>query len=511
MVMEALAQKGHPNPFAGAERFLEYTDVRSGLLQASDAGDSYSFPHLTFQEYLAGLELVNDVAFVERILVRRNDDRWRVPIALGMSHTISEGVPALFAQLLDEMLYQGGRTPEQEQRDLLLAAELAEDAGWYRLEHGGAALKRLRRDLAVALVPVVEGTALPAKERVQAGVYLGKLGDPRPGVCTLPPDMVQIEGGEFVLGITTEESKKIGAAHKKFYLALGNKSWAQSISKWQENEINDQPLTLPTFEIARYLLTNAQYKLFIDDGGYAPDAPWWDELGRIWLLRDDTVRRGLQTRRDHKQYPQFWHDERYGIARPNQPVVGISWCEAIAFCKWLTQHQTYNPGSFIYLLPSEAEWEYAARHTIRRTYPWGNEQPDMDRANFGENHRDYGRTAVGCFAPGATPEKGLHDLTGNVWQWTRSEFRDYPYDPNDGRENVDITLGAFFVVRGSMWNGLPDFRRCSRRDNVIFDSSNSALGFRLVRYPPSDKDRGAAPDTERPGQSHLNLHDSMAL
>jgi hypothetical protein len=130
-------------------------------------------------------------------------------------------VPALFAQLLDELLYQEGRTPEQEQRDLLLAAELAEDAGWYRLEQGGVAFKRLRRDLAAALVPVVEGTTLPAKDRVQAGVYLGWLGDPRPGVCTLPPAMVRIEGGEFVPGIDHIQAAAEGEVIEAWWLQQG--------------------------------------------------------------------------------------------------------------------------------------------------------------------------------------------------------------------------------------------------------------------------------------------------
>jgi formylglycine-generating enzyme required for sulfatase activity len=487
MVMEALAQKGHPNPFAGAERFLEYTDVRSGLLQASDAGDSYSFPHLTFQEYLAGLELVNDVAFVERILARRNDDRWRVPIALGVSHTVSEGVPALFAQLLDELLYQEGRTPEQEQRDLLLAAELAEDAGWYRLERGGAAFKRLRRDLAAALVPVVEGTTLPAKDRVQAGMYLGWLGDPRPGVCTLPPAMVRIEGGTFVIGITSEAAAAAGQAYAQYHRDRGDTETAERARNWSQDEINDQPLTLPTFELARYPLTNAQWQCFIDVGGYDPDAPWWDEAGRAWLQRDDQATEGLDTyqRRDFKQHPEWWQHSRYGKTRPNHPVVGISWYEAVAFCRWLTQHPEYNLEGYHYLLPSEAEWEYAARRATRRSYPWSDDEPDAECANYDQIHG--GTTAVGCFPMGVTPDDGLHDLAGNVLEWTRSEYRDYPYDPNDGRETPDSPAEKAFTLRGGGWvNRSVDLRTCARFD-FPSDHLNNSGGCRLARYLPLEK------------------------
>src|SRR5215211_779422 len=114
---------------------------------------------------------------------------------------------------------------------------------------------------------------------------------------------------------------------------------------------------------------------------------------------------------------------------PNHPVVGISWYEAMAFCRWLTQQQEY-----VYTLPSEAEWEYAARGAARRIYPWGDTEPDGERANFDGTHN--GTTAVGCFASGATPEE-LLDMAGNVWEWTRSEYRPYPYDQNDGRETPD--------------------------------------------------------------------------
>jgi formylglycine-generating enzyme required for sulfatase activity len=78
-------------------------------------------------------------------------------------------------------------------------------------------------------------------------------------------------------------------------------------------------------------------------------------------------------------------------------VVGISWYEAIAFCKWLNRHKDYNREGFVYLLPSEAEWEYAARRATRRTYPWGNEELDAERANLDSVYNNT--TAVGCFAP----------------------------------------------------------------------------------------------------------------
>jgi formylglycine-generating enzyme required for sulfatase activity/energy-coupling factor transporter ATP-binding protein EcfA2 len=484
MVMQTLHQKGHPNPYEGADKFLEYTDVRAGLLQASAAGEQYVFPHLTFQEYLAGLELVRGVQFIDRILELRTDDRWRVPIQLGIGHLVSENTLAGPYQLFNKLLKLKGRSDEQRQRDLLLIAELGEDVGWSRLTAGDELFEGLRDELAEALVPIVEGTTLPAKDRVQAGVYLGWLGDPRPGVCTLPPAMVRIEGGEFVIGSTPEVAEVAGKAYEQYYLDQGDKETAERARKWPEDEINDQPLILPTFEIARYPLTNAQWKLFIDDDGYNPDAPWWDEAGRAWLRRDDQATEGLASyqRRNYKQHPEWWRNNELGIARPNHPVVGISWYEAVAFCRWLTKHQTYNPDGYTYLLPSEAEWEYAARRATRRTYPWGNEEPDAEHANFDSVYNNT--TAVGCFAPGVTPEGQIHDLAGNVWEWTRSEYRDYPYDPADGREDMNTPVDKTLVLRGGGWNDQSNDLRASYRLLLAPVARSGNIGCRLARRLP---------------------------
>jgi formylglycine-generating enzyme required for sulfatase activity len=163
-------------------------------------------------------------------------------------------------------------------------------------------------------------------------------------------------------------------------------------------------------------------------------------------------------------------------------VVGITWYEAVAFCRWLTQHRDYNPEGYIYLLPSEAEWEYAARRATRRNYPWGNEEPDAERANFDSVY--YGTTVVGCFAPGAIQEDGIHELTGNVLEWTRSEYRDYPYDSEDGREDIDNPAGKWVTLRGGGWYFQSYLLHASNRFSFAPDIHLGYVGFRLVRYPP---------------------------
>jgi formylglycine-generating enzyme required for sulfatase activity len=447
LVADALDQLKHPNPYDGAKRFLEYTDVRAGLLQASAAGDAYAFPHQTFQEYLAGLELIGGVDFVQRIMAVRADDRWRVPIMLGIGHLVGERALNMPFTLLSELLDAEGRAADQAQRDLVFAAELAEDVTWERLEQGGAAFKALRRRLAEALAQVVEGTALPAAERVHAGTLLGRLGDPRQGVCTLPPAMVAIEGGSFVIGLTPDELRQLPRDEQRYFT----------------NAQNERTLELSAVEIARYPVTNAQFARFLAANGYDPAQPWWDAAGRAWL------------RRDRRRQPSRWEDDRFGITRPNHPVVGVTWYEAMAFCRWLTQ--TLRDGH-TYTLPSEAEWEVAARGRARRPYPWGPEEPDGERANFKRIYN--GTTAVGCFPRGATPE-GVCDLAGNVWEWTRSEYRSYPYDPDDGRETPDDPAQKRFTRRGGGWDDRVIYLRASRRGNFAPDARYDVFGFRFTR------------------------------
>jgi formylglycine-generating enzyme required for sulfatase activity len=186
-------------------------------------------------------------------------------------------------------------------------------------------------------------------------------------------------------------------------------------------------------------------------------------------------------RKDGGAQPSRWNDERFGIARPNHPVVDISWHEAVAFCRWLTQHQGYNPDGYTYLLPSEAEWEYAARRATRRTYPWGNEEPDAERANYDRTYN--GTSAVGCFPAGATPEDGIHDLAGNVWEWTRSEYRNYPYDPADGREDMDNPAEKRFTRRGGGWDDRSYGLRASLRLSLV-PVARGSVGCRVARRLP---------------------------
>lgn len=235
--------------------------------------------------------------------------------------------------------------------------------------------------------------------------------------------MVLIPAGEFIMGSDNVDTEGKGAEFgtvKPFYL----------------DEHPQHRVYLPNYFMDKYEVTNAAYKTFVDD----------------------TVSRPLKN----------WPDGRIPDGRENYPVTGINWHEAERFCWWSGKR-----------LPTEAEWEKAARGTDGRDYPWGNEF-DATRANTGETGTG-GLTPVGRFETGRSPY-GVYDMAGNVWEFTSDWYKPYP-----GSDSMSETFGEKFkVIRGNSWGGMghysiPYFYRTAFRFYTDPKGTFPDTGFRCAK------------------------------
>ncbi|MCP5245767.1 MAG: SUMF1/EgtB/PvdO family nonheme iron enzyme [Burkholderiales bacterium] len=172
--------------------------------------------------------------------------------------------------------------------------------------------------------------------------------------------------------------------------------------------------------------------------------------------------------------PYNWNDQKFNV--PNQPVVGICWFEARAYCAWLSAQTGQH-----YRLPSEAEWEAVAGGKAGRRYPWG-DAFDATMCNTIET-RLRRVTPVGVFPASDTPssvsEASIADLLGNVWEWTGSHYQAYPYRAGDGREAVDGDSRR--VLRGGSWFYSGRSCRSAIRSHLDPSLRYDSDGFRLAR------------------------------
>jgi formylglycine-generating enzyme required for sulfatase activity len=484
-----LQQRRHTSQNAAEELVADLVSVsrqRGGLLE--ERAGRYRFSHLSFQEFLTArylAEVERDVTSIAGFLEQQSrlaDSWWREPILLTGGY-LYVTAPDTATDLLRRLAHLGeSRPPHTAQA--LAAAELA--AATF-LEWGGA--ETTQQALACRLVALLTDPVLPdvpRARRVTASHVLARLGDPRDGVGKRGkvPHLAwcKVPAGPFRLGANNNEEAN-------------------------DNEKPQHELTLPTFYIGRYPITNAQFAPFVEGSCYQ-DRQWWTEAGWAWrhgAEPDLSYITDMNHRKDYTDWlaqrplerrgkPFFWHDERLNL--PTQPVTGVSWYEAMAYCAWLQQQLTVHGQSFAVneaalhtlltsgdwqiRLPTEAEWEKAAGwDTVaerKRVYAWGDEW-DETRANVADHMKLP--SAVGVFPAGAAA-CGALDMTGNVWEWTLSRYMDYPYR-HDARHDPEGKISR--VLRGGAWFGHPRDARVSSRNSPEPDFFTSSIGVRVVVGP----------------------------
>jgi formylglycine-generating enzyme required for sulfatase activity len=471
---------------------LATIQCRAGLLKEADGG-SYKFAHRSFQEFLAAAHLVHGGKFVEAV------SSWLKAAPLNPAAADPKAADQARERLWEPLRLACGylAVPADQQGRLLpgtvrdrdtalglLWHLVREDAGWTEVwlagelwqeldlpEEPDGAWAGLKRRLQERLRELIEAGALTPYERAAAGRALGWLGDPRPGVGVMPaaglrgglPDLrwdtdawaQEIPPGKFLMGCTEAEAKDDD----------------------EQPQFTCTQIKAP-FRLSRHLITVKQYACFVADGGYDPERDHWTAAARDWLRE--------------KKITGPADGDQPAFQTPNHPRVGVSWHEAQAFCTWLHGHREKLgvPPGWEIRLPTEAEWERAARNAEGRLFPWLPPKRKLQEADWPAEltaHCNWHGTglghtsAVGLFPSGAAA-CGALDMTGNVWESCRTKWRgnyaDYDAQADQSPEGTERR-----VLRGGSWYSDADLCRAANRNRSSPGYRTDLVGFRVVASP----------------------------
>ncbi|MFC1564978.1 formylglycine-generating enzyme family protein [candidate division KSB1 bacterium] len=239
------------------------------------------------------------------------------------------------------------------------------------------------------------------------------------------------------------------------------------------DEVPAHEVSLKDYYIGKYKITNGEYKKFIDDGGYSQEKYW--NAGGFG---------------EYGSRPRYWDSERFRggelSGNENFPVVGVNWFEAMAYCAWLSEKTSH-----IYRLPTEAEWEKAARGNDGRRYAWGSEiNGHYANYEFSGGPYEGGLSPVG-FYDGEEHEGyatnsnmspyGVFDMVGNVWEWCLDWYASDYYTESLQSSPGGPETGSSRVLRAGGWVDSAYYHRCANRNSSFPENRNPIQGFRCVR------------------------------
>ena len=420
---EIFAARNESDPEAATRQFLQ--DVREYASLLLERGtEEYGFIHLTFEEYLAAIALAfaaqgEAQPVIDALTPHIGEQAWREVALLVVSYIgIRQNLPRVAGKVVEGLAFAPSGEPGEA---AVLAGEAVLDA-W-----PDGVTAESKDKVIESLIPAMQNPDAKSVLRRRAGLALGKLGWQPADL----DDFVAIAPGMFLYGDEKEERE------------IKQRYW-----------------------MAKYPVTNLQYARFMKNGGYE-NGGWWSKDGWDWHTgkydskAEESFRDWMAQRLAEKRNrPWYWDSAQWN--NPLSPVVGISWFEAQAYCNWLAgQSLSFEiPKGYIMRLPTEEEWERAARFTDGREYPWG-KSFDPKYANTTESHH-VDTTAV-CTYPLGKSNEGVWDMSGNVWEWTASRF-----DKNNR------------VLRGGSWLNTYRFARCADRSRIIPDDFLYNFGFRVV-------------------------------
>lgn len=496
---EALERIALPNPQALVE-----AGEALGILDEDLGRDSLQFSHQLWQEYFAARRLAArpDVSLLVRPW-RRDEVRPRLEEVLAQLG-VSDSLPPLPAGgLAESVILAVGMQTDPAAFVLALADADPVLAARCAVESGSPLDPLCRSTLRDRVLALSRHPAADLRARLAAGLLVGDLGDPRLVPCAvgagraLLPDLVTLPAATYRLGGEMDDV------------------------------LVDAPL--PAFRMARRPVTNAEWACFIQAGGYEDERWWTGAAARAWQRGQSTAdgpraharaaterfrrqpaelerlyREGHMPQDWYERFherlalsaddldqqlaalypegrltePRYWRDQRF--RQSALPVVGICWYEARAYAAWLAV-----VSGIPFRLPTELEWEAAARGTVGRAYAFG-DHFDPLACNSSESHL-WQPSPPGIFPEGDSPE-GIADLTGNVWEWTQSKMTptlvvksaagsgqvDAPFD--DAGDSGESRR----VARGGAWDSPGSVARAAVRDAVLPGGRDAAYGLRLA-------------------------------
>ena len=454
-----------------AEAFCDYLVKRAGLL-VETGGKEYLFRHKSFREYLAGVQLKDDRPYehLNQLVAHFGEDWWEEPLRFFIA-LVDANVFDLFMQKLFDASQSEEMTPKQQ----LLLQTIIEEAPQKKVD---ALCDKLLEPATTAsrqrvILDCLKAINKPAALDALLEFSEKKLAGENRDVINRTEEVILALGGQ---PLTAKAETSVGGKPVSFrnphelyaeYILIPGGNYRYSVT--------DKIVDVPDAYFARYPVTNKLYRLFIawlqakespvlysaftsELNAIANDNRWGNKFGDYFNIGKSDLAALFRS----------WVDEDRQYDGEDQPVVGVTWYAARAYCLWLSLLEGERG---IYCLPKEEEWEWAAggrQGTTGekvRNYPWMEEkgEPSSTLANYNNNIGTT--TPAGNYPAGATPE-GLYDMAGNVWEWMANWY------------NKDEDWVAW---RGGDYIDKADALRCSSRvsSNPRYYVIN--VGFRVIR------------------------------